>query len=326
MHVSVAFLRAFRSALVDVGLPASSVDLPDDPHASVPWAECMRRLSSTLAASHEPELGVLVGERLSLSALHLLGNLLLTTRNLREAAPLVSRYMPLLLGGARFDLEEVGDEARYAFTPPPCEPACEHFVAQLVLTIVVNTVADTIMLSSEQLVRAELRQKAPPSTAAFERVFGKRIVFGAQQNRLVIERSVLDSNRKLPDETLGEILRERADRLLELRGQRKDLVLRLREHLSSADLTTLNLASAARALGMGASTLRRRLDEHGTTFSDVADEVRKELALQLLRDELVSLKELSARLGFSEPRAFHRAFRRWTGTTPSQFRELKIAG
>ena len=73
----------------------------------------------------------------------------------------------------------------------------------------------------------------------------------------------------------------------------------------------------ARDLGYGRQTLYRRLKAEGATFETLLDGVRRRLALRLLREEGVSVKEAAYRLGFSDPSAFSRAFKRWTGSSPS---------
>lgn len=84
----------------------------------------------------------------------------------------------------------------------------------------------------------------------------------------------------------------------------------------------LELEEAASMLGMTALTLRRRLaDEYGLTFSDLRDAARREAALEMVADPGAKLDAVAALLGFSEYSTFHRAFRRWTGTSPTEFRE-----
>jgi AraC-like DNA-binding protein len=78
-----------------------------------------------------------------------------------------------------------------------------------------------------------------------------------------------------------------------------------------------NIDRVARELGLSRQTLYRRLKTEGVTFEQMLDELRHRLALKLLRDQHLSVKLTSWRLGFSDPAAFSRAFKRWTGTAPS---------
>lgn len=81
-----------------------------------------------------------------------------------------------------------------------------------------------------------------------------------------------------------------------------------------------NIDRVARDMGLSRQTLYRRLKAEGVTFEQLLDELRHKLALKLLRDEHLAVKQASWRLGFSEPAAFSRAFKRWTGTSPSEAR------
>jgi len=326
MHVSAAFLRAFQSVLIELGVPEAAMHpLPADPNASLPWDECVRRLSFTLERSGDPFLGLRVGERISVSALNVAGHILATSRNMRETAEQYGRFAPLVFAGAAFTLEESSDEASYGFTAPPVDAAGEAFCADLTLTIVSNVVRGMFVARGRRL-RVELRHPGPEETQFYEQVFGARVVFNAEHNRVVFPRAMIDETKRIAPHDLQHMLSCRADELLAQRERSLDVVKRVREALSSADLDTFDLARAAQALGMGTATLRRRLADRGTAFSQIVDEVRRELACDALKTTHTDIKQLSARLGFSEPRAFHRAFRRWTGTTPARFRAGRAVG
>lgn len=79
----------------------------------------------------------------------------------------------------------------------------------------------------------------------------------------------------------------------------------------------VRIDAIAANLGLSRQTLYRRLRTEGVTFEDLLDELRHRLALRYLRDDRLSVKAASYRLGFSEPAAFSRAFKRWTGANPS---------
>ena len=85
------------------------------------------------------------------------------------------------------------------------------------------------------------------------------------------------------------------------------------------------MPAVARALGIGVRSLRRRLQEEGASFVDLADETRATLAKQLLAQDDQGIEQAAYELGFADPSAFHRAFRRWTGMTPREFRRTRSA-
>ena len=98
----------------------------------------------------------------------------------------------------------------------------------------------------------------------------------------------------------------------------------LRNQLRGDEVTA---DSVAKALGMSARTLRRRLEAENTTFQELRDALRKGRALEHMRESQLTISEIAYLLGFGETSAFHRAFRRWTGKTPAQYRrEIAVAG
>jgi AraC-like DNA-binding protein len=83
---------------------------------------------------------------------------------------------------------------------------------------------------------------------------------------------------------------------------------------------TCCIEDVARELAVSARTLQRRLESEGTTFAEVYDETRRATAMEYLRNPRVAIKDAAFRVGFSEPSTFYRAFRRWTGATPADYR------
>jgi AraC-like DNA-binding protein len=98
----------------------------------------------------------------------------------------------------------------------------------------------------------------------------------------------------------------------------------VRRHLASElDKGQPTLEQIAPRLHMSSRTLRRRLDEEGTSFRQILGEVRRELASRYLMEGRLSVGEIAFLLGFSEPSAFHRAFKQWTGHAPHAYRALQ---
>ncbi len=103
--------------------------------------------------------------------------------------------------------------------------------------------------------------------------------------------------------------------------EREDLAGRVRALLhAEPDLRAVDAVSVARMLGLSSRTLSRKLDEQGTTFRALFDEVRKDIALRELRSGALALGAIAERLGFGNAPSFHRAFKRWTGATIGEAR------
>jgi AraC-like DNA-binding protein len=325
--VSAAILRSVQSALLEQGIAPEERGLlpalPSAPESKVPWSECMHRLSVALELSPDPALGLMAGEHATVSALHVVGHMLISCQSLRQATEAFMRFSPLIIQGARFALREDGERAAFVFTAPRCDEVSQRFCAELALSLAFG-VARTFPAPRRELPRllwASFRHPRPAYAERYEQVFGCNVRFGAHEDALIFPRAFLDVRYVYADDALRDMLARRAESLLFEQSAYNTHARRGKTHLRSCDLDGVDAARVARAVGVSHSALRRRLSQEGTTFSALIDDVRRELALSALRDPSTCIKVLSEQLGFSEPCAFHRAFRRWTGTTPARYRE-----
>lgn len=159
----------------------------------------------------------------------------------------------------------------------------------------------------------------PGYRAEFDRIFRVPVFFDSSRNALLIDESCLSLKMKRPSRYVFGILSEHADALLRrleasrsVKGRVKSLMV---PALHTGEVTMDRVAGE---LGLSRQTLYRRLKAEGVTFEAVLDELRHEMALHYLRGKKVSVKEAAYLVGFSEPSAFSRAFRRWTGRSPGR--------
>ncbi len=181
------------------------------------------------------------------------------------------------------------------------------------------------LVTQTRLTPREVRfpHPAPADTSAHATFFGCDVRFGASDMAMVLDRSDLDRPLPKADPQLGVFLRKIADEALERRSGPLDSPTdRLRTLLAEELHKGIPpLDDLAKRLGTTERTIRRRLDEQGTSYRELLDETRSELARSYIRDRRMPLAEVAFMLGFTDPSAFHRAFKRWTGTTPKSFRD-----
>lgn len=162
-----------------------------------------------------------------------------------------------------------------------------------------------------------------PRPAGFDReeALGCPVRFGAPETRAVLSRAPLERPLPRHDPSLFSYLERHAETLLSRipsEGGVVDRVSRLiTESLRRGEPVQ---AEVARKLALSERTLQRRLREANTSFASILDDVRQKLSELYLSEPTVSVHEVAFLLGYSEPSAFHRAFRRWTGSTPQAFR------
>jgi AraC-like DNA-binding protein len=145
-------------------------------------------------------------------------------------------------------------------------------------------------------------------------------VFDAEHTQLVMPKSALDASLISSDPMLLGILTRAADELVKKTPDDPLITSQVRRVLHVALRGgEAHVDGVAKQLGMTGRSLQRRLEEEGTTFNKLREQVRRELAQRFLDDGL-AIAEISFLLGFSEPSAFFRAFKRWTGKTPLESR------
>ena len=178
-------------------------------------------------------------------------------------------------------------------------------------------------LTGQEIVPIEVRfsYPRPAQTTEHQRVFRCPLRFDASEEALVLRRADADLVIETADETLGGYLDRLAEEIVASLGQKGSWIQEVRrmmwEQLCSGQPTVERIATA---LSMGPRTLQRRLSEEGVSFSRVLEDLRRVMAERLLHDRELAIYEIAFLLGYSEPSTFHRAFRRWYGVTPLEYR------
>jgi AraC-like DNA-binding protein len=166
----------------------------------------------------------------------------------------------------------------------------------------------------------EFRHSRKEDLDEFERYFGAPVHFGRRRTAVIFNRAHLDLPCRSADERLLRVLKGYCDEILRQRSEASDLKRDI-EHLVATQLPSGAITNqrVARELGMSPRTLARRLDSLGTSFGQILDGVRHQLALRYLGEPDARTSQIAYLLGYSEPSAFNHAFRRWTGVSPSEF-------
>jgi AraC-like DNA-binding protein len=247
-----------------------------------------------------------------------LGYAWLSSSSLRTALQRFSKYMRMLTEGAVFDLEETrgGLSAilRYKSISLQQPTRTDSAMALLVAMCRANFGDDFNPVS------LTLTHAAPDCAGKFFELFRCNVLFDAADNRFTI--SLNDADRRLPGS--NPLLATLHDQFMIdylARLDKSNIVERVRAAIIQL-LPDGNISDAkvAASLYMNVRTLQRKLQQQGTTFKSELNIVRQELADRYIRDRSKSLSEISYLLGFSEMSSFSRAFKRWTGETPSSFR------
>ena len=258
-------------------------------------------------------LGLRAAQRFVTSDADLLGYIMSHSATPLEAAHALAEHARLIGDSADFRVDERADTVHVTLGLVGGKqflPDAADFGAAIVYRLLRECSQGAARPTEVQLPRPESRGRR-----AYERFFGAPVIFNTPRIVLTYPRACMAVPFSQSDRHLLTILKAHArERLQSLPSA--DLPDRARafiaEGLISGDYT---LEHVAFRCGMSDRTLRRRLTEAGTSYRDLVDDVRKERALHLLEaDQSISL--IAQHLGFSDPTAFARAFRRWTGNAP----------
>jgi AraC-like DNA-binding protein len=176
-------------------------------------------------------------------------------------------------------------------------------------------------------VAVTLPTKRPLGSRIYRDVFRCGIQFGQPSATIVFTQKQSLLPIAAADATLSGYLVELAGKKLDaMRNPDEGLVDAVRRKLW-ADLSTgkPDLARTAAQLGISGRTLQRRLRSVGLSYSDLLEDLRRELSNELLRDGNLAVADVAFLLGYSEPSAFQRAFRRWRGMSPQQYKRSRVA-
>ena len=325
--------RALLDACARLGLDterilrASGVDARtvQDPDARIPIEQVEALWRNAYEVSDDPHLALHAIEVLPFGAYRVIDFLASTAPTVGAALARVSDYFPLINAVVSLPYA-VGDRhvtvAVESLSRPSAitRPYAEYTLAAVFLRTRIGTG------QPYPLVRVDFRHARPPDISEHERIFGCPIRFGAEACRLVIERAVCDMPSGGSNPSMHTVLETHARMLLDRRPSPAGLAGRVRkaieEELRGGDP---KLESIARQLAMSPRTLQRRLRDEGVAFNDLLDAMRFEAAKAYLAQGDVAGSEVAYLLGFAEQSSFNRAFKRWSGQTPMQFRRTAAA-
>jgi len=270
-----------------------------------------------------PYLGLPMGNLMTISHHGMAGLAAVTQPTLRACLETIQRYCRELFPPLEMDGRVLDDEACFTITETIPLAPYTHFFLELNMVSFYNIFLHLVG-GEHQLRRVEFSYPEPAWGHIYRRYFQCEVRFNQAENRLVGNPALAEyelplANRLMAlnaEKTLFENIPTRAVRLLPLRLRR--LLVRCYGAFPS-------LENAASDLGMSGRTLRRKLAEEGTSYQQELDAVRQKLAHEYFQRGGESVTELSLMLGFADSSAFAKAFRRWTGVSPTEYQEQQRA-
>ncbi|VWD16152.1 AraC family transcriptional regulator [Burkholderia lata] len=292
----------------------------DDPKVEVTAAQELRLTGNLLRAlGRAPGLGFEVGQRYHFSAYGVWGYGLIASATARDALALALRFLPLTYAFTVITYREEDGTCVLGFGAPELDGTLSRFVVErdmMAATVLLQEIGGDAFALSRFTVQA-----ARTPSMAVPRIAGVEPAFSARANSLAFDRVLLDRPLPHANPLTVSMCEQMCGQLLEARRARVGTSEMVRQYLSATPGSApFSLEDMARLMNTSPRTLKRRLQDEGTTFRALLAQARGAMAETLLGDARLSLAEVAERLGFSDLSSFSQAFKRWYGVPPGAYR------
>lgn len=304
------------SLLEEAGLPTDLLDKS----IRLTMDETVRLWGACINQAGDPFFGLHLGEQVRPTTLHIVGYTLMNSANLSDAFEKLNHYQRLISDGGVFQRVPVKKGVWVIYHSRPGSLPFFFHQVDAVLTSILSF-SNCVTGYSLTPLEVSMKRVLPADCDEYVRVFGVKPSFNSDFDGILISHDILDLPLLEADEELCEIheqhAKQRLSELQKIRNLSDQVEFILEKHITDPDL---GRSFVAKQLGVSEKSLQRKLAEAGQTFQSLHINVRKRLSLGYVSDTTIPLTDIALLLGFSDSSAFYRAFKRWTGSTPGDYR------
>lgn len=311
-----------QAFLADSGLPMSALI---QPQARIGHLSMAQVIHNVLAFFPEPMTIIEYGKRLTISKHGMLGFAAQNSATLMEAAGLLVQYINTRTGGGEeFELVLKGQHAYLRLLPSEAEVDDEigRFHA---LTTFINLESLARWLMGKQEVEADIEihiaYDSPGELPSHCLSPGVKLQFNSMFNEMLIPIELLNEPLPKANPELAIAAQEECEAELIRLGVKADVAAMVRAQIRDAEGRLPTIDQVADGLHMSARTLKRKLNEAGTTYQQIKDSERFRKAIHLLEATNDSMERVAEALGYSNASNFNKAFKNWADLSPSEYRQ-----
>jgi AraC-like DNA-binding protein len=298
----------------------------DDADQRLPFSAFVSLMREAKRACNNPALALHFGEGIDMAEFSIVGLICNAAPTMQHAFAEMNRYGRLVV-----EVDGVGEGPRFTLEPDAQglwvvdRRSDPNAFPELTESTFARMAAHPRAFGVEQLMlEVQVTHPRPDHVAEYERILRAPVTFNASRNAYLLDTRYLHHPIALQPRYVFGVLSEHAQGLMNHLEQSRTTRGRVEAQLlPSLHTGAANIDTIARTLGMSRQTLYRRLKEEGATFAEVLESLRHRMALHYLQGRNVSVNETAYLVGFSDPAAFSRAFKRWTGKSPKAMRESK---
>jgi AraC-like DNA-binding protein len=298
-----------------------------DPDRRVPLIRYLELLEICADLLSDRQFGLKFGAQYEPRHVGVVGNVALASRTVGEAFATIGRYLPTMVDGTVHGVE-ISDGIAFVHSYY-IDPLMMSYRQKADWAIAFNcnlmrTGLGDPRWTPQEVLLPQLADETPAERRVCAVVMGETIRTGHAWAGIRFDAAFLERPMATADAMIESLMRHYGDlRLAALPGQRGEIEQLRREIARVVVRGESSIEQLARATGTSVRTLQRRLRDAGVSYSDLQNDVRKTLALNLLENESLALAEVAFSVGYSDVSAFNHAFRRWVGQSPGQYRRSR---
>ncbi|MGK0289624.1 MAG: AraC-like DNA-binding protein [bacterium] len=308
-----------KALLQDSGLP---LDLLEKKNSRIPIKKWIKLWIKVIQQTRDEAFGGVKGKKVVPGSHALLASAVVHSCNLGEALEKGFRFSRFVYDGIDFDLITDDQFAYITIESTELHEPSSIFLVELAI-FVWYRFASWLIGQRLELSRIHWKFDETKYLEEYNLVFQcLNIAFNQKNNQLIFPIQLLQLPVVQNEKSLSKVLENSAEQLFSIPIGKKGVNHQVEEILTQNIHGVLaNINDIAKLLGLSEATLRRRLKKEGDNFQKIKNKVRKNLAIEYLQKSKITLEDVALRVGFSETSAFFRAFKKWTGKSPSSYRE-----
>ncbi len=302
-----------------------SPDELDSPYRRISHRVAVALLKECIRISGRLDFGLLAAEAVDVTELEIWEYVLRSQPNVGQAIKSTSRLMALLHDGARNEIDQTGDAVTVRWV---LEPGLERLPALSEFALGLIFVMWRRVLKVESIAVSDVYFPHPASSdiSRYQELFRCPVHFNAPFSGMRVPVAVLEFPMPQADTLLAKMLHRQAQDLIS-KLPKPGLAHKVQELLTQIlESGEFSAERVAKQLNMSVRTLHRKLKQEDTSFRELVEYVRRNLATRYLTEENLSISEVAYLTGFSRASAFHKAFKRWTGTSAGAYRRKVMSG
>lgn len=289
-------------------------------HASISGKQFVQLVENAYALYDDPAFGVHSGKHINISTHGMIGFTLMSSSNLKEAFDVILRYYRTIFSIMTFELTQQDGVAILAFDVPY---KVGHIKSVMIEGFLVGfgSVIRMILADVDFSAKIRLQVKEQPYHQVLNDLYDSGVEYGSEVNEICFDSDLLSLRMSAADPQTAQLARAQCEHLKRLADAKETFTQQVRVKLFSHKKRLPKLDEIAQIFNMHSRTFGRYLSKEGTSYQELLDDVREVLAMEYLANPNMLVEDIAYSLNFNDTSSFYRAFKRWTGITPSDQRK-----